>query len=195
MDDGTLRLSPFQRLMRWANNLILITLVPLDGPGRFMASLFRAPLLLSDLGLSAWIPGWILILTTSGRRSGRPHRTAMEYLRPGEGETLWVMSGWGGKTDWYRNARANPRVEVQTGRLRFAATALPLNEVETLQYLEEILRYNPMATAIFSRWAGREISSDPDSLRMALSAFPGLALESLEAAPQVTLDTSRSQSL
>jgi deazaflavin-dependent oxidoreductase (nitroreductase family) len=53
-----------------------------------------------------------MILTTTGRKSGLPRRTAIEYHRF-LGRT-YVMNAYGMKSDWYRNMRADPRVTIQT---------------------------------------------------------------------------------
>jgi deazaflavin-dependent oxidoreductase (nitroreductase family) len=174
------QLSIFQKITRRGNNLIMTALVPLHHPSPVFKWLFKVPLLLAKLGLFRLIPGWMLILTTTGRKSGKLRRTPMEYLyRPAE-NTYWVMSGWAGNTDWYKNARANPNVRVQlggAGSRHFETTAEPLDEDSVVQYLIDILRVNPAAIHIFSRWANRPIDASEASLREAARYFPGLALK------------------
>lgn len=56
----------------------------------------------------------MLLLTTTGRVSGRPHTVPLLYLR--EGETLVVIASWGGRPnhpEWYLNLLVEPRAEVQ----------------------------------------------------------------------------------
>ncbi len=58
----------------------------------------------------------ILLLTTSGRRTGRPRTWPLTYLP--EGERLIVIASNGGQPNhpaWYLNLRANPQVSVQLG--------------------------------------------------------------------------------
>ena len=50
-------------------------------------------------------------LTTTGRRSGRPHRIELWYAA--EGETLYLLSGGGRSSDWVRNLLANEDVLVE----------------------------------------------------------------------------------
>jgi deazaflavin-dependent oxidoreductase (nitroreductase family) len=61
----------------------------------------------------------VLLLTTTGRRSGRPHTTALTYRR--EEKNLVIVASNGGARQhpaWYLNLNALPRAEVQIGRGR-----------------------------------------------------------------------------
>ena len=65
-----------------------------------------------------------LLLTTTGRRSGLPRRTALIYGR--DGDHYLVVASQGGAPVhplWYLNLRAHPEVQVQVGAERFAARA------------------------------------------------------------------------
>jgi len=59
----------------------------------------------------------VLLLTTTGRRSGAPRVAPLIYLR--DGERLVLVASKGGMDHhplWYRNLVAQPEVEVQIGR-------------------------------------------------------------------------------
>ncbi len=65
------------------------------------------------------IPGGapILLLTTTGRKSGKPRTAALLYLE--DGERLAIVGSQGGMAKhplWVLNLQANPEVEVQVGR-------------------------------------------------------------------------------
>jgi deazaflavin-dependent oxidoreductase (nitroreductase family) len=60
-------------------------------------------------------------VTTTGRRSGRPHK--IEIWFGVLDETMYLISGNGPGADWYRNALANPEVTVDLAGRTFAATA------------------------------------------------------------------------
>jgi len=76
---------------------------------RFMVLLFR-------LGLPRWVQFWpavtgrILVLVHKGRKSGLVRRTPLNFAEV-DGE-LYVTAGFGATADWYRNVRADPRVEI-----------------------------------------------------------------------------------
>ena len=52
----------------------------------------------------------MLLLTTTGRRSGKPHRIAIEYFA--FEKVIYVISGYGRKADWFKNILKDNRVEV-----------------------------------------------------------------------------------
>ena len=69
------------------------------------------------LGASA--PGGIpvLLLTTTGRKSGRARTWPLGYLRDGEALVVIASAGGGPRHPaWYHNLRAHPEVTVQLGR-------------------------------------------------------------------------------
>ena len=83
-------------------------------PSGFLKWLFKSPILFYRLGLGPLIGRLIMIMTTTGRKSGLPRRTAIEF-HEFKGRK-YVFSGWGTKTDWYRNIEANPYITIQTWR-------------------------------------------------------------------------------
>jgi deazaflavin-dependent oxidoreductase (nitroreductase family) len=68
-------------------------------------------------------------LTTTGRRSGRPHRIEIWFgTGPGPGRTIYVLAGGRDRADWVRNLMAEPHVQVQVGDTGGEATARVLQE-------------------------------------------------------------------
>jgi deazaflavin-dependent oxidoreductase (nitroreductase family) len=66
----------------------------------------------------------LLLLTTTGAKSGRRRTTPLMYNT--EGDRLLVFASKGGaptNPDWYYNVRANPTVTVEVGTDTFEATA------------------------------------------------------------------------
>ena len=73
----------------------------------------------------------LLLLTTTGRKSGRSHTTPMVYTRDGD-RLLVYASKAGAPThpDWYLNLVADPNVVVEVGDDRYDAIAAPLEADE-----------------------------------------------------------------
>ena len=73
----------------------------------------------------------ILLLTTTGRRSGQPRTTPLLFLRKGDAYVV-VASNGGLDThpSWYVNLRANPEAEIRIGseRVRVRARVAPAEE-------------------------------------------------------------------
>jgi hypothetical protein len=87
------------------------------------------------------------------------------------------MSGWEGRTDWYRNARANPDVSIWVEGKIIQAVAEPASDHEVATLLKEITQLNPRAKRIWSRWSSIEINDSDDSFLAAAPHFPVLYLQ------------------
>jgi deazaflavin-dependent oxidoreductase (nitroreductase family) len=89
----------------------------------------------------------ILLLTTSGRRTGRPRTIPLLYVA--DGDTLAVVASFGGSPEhpqWYLNLCTDPLVTVEIGRKRRhlrASTASP----------EERVRLWPLFVASYAGYA------------------------------------------
>jgi deazaflavin-dependent oxidoreductase (nitroreductase family) len=155
-------------------------LVPKDGPGPVFRWLFKTPVFFYRIGIPIF-SGFVLLLTTTGRKTGKARQTPLEYRLERETGCYIIMAGWGGKTDWYRNARANPNVQVQVGRRKFRAVAEPLSEEDVAAWLMQVIRVNPRSLTMFSRWAGEPLDGSEAGLRCAACHFPSLRLKSVDA--------------
>jgi deazaflavin-dependent oxidoreductase (nitroreductase family) len=63
----------------------------------------------------------VLVLTTTGRKSGLPRQTPLQYEQVGD--DYYIGSARGPQADWFRNLQADPRVEVLVGGRQFPAQA------------------------------------------------------------------------
>lgn len=68
--------------------------------------------------------GYFLTLTTTGRHSGLPRRTPLNYaILDGR---IYVLCGFGVHADWYRNLIENPRVTLALPGRTLSGTAAPV---------------------------------------------------------------------
>jgi deazaflavin-dependent oxidoreductase (nitroreductase family) len=98
----------------------------------------------------------VLLLTTTGRKSGQPRTAPMMYLR--DDGHLYVFASKGGAPSdphWYRNLVADPEVRVQVGAERFAATARTASA-------EEKARLWPVMTAVWPDYDTYQTRTDRD---------------------------------
>ena len=73
----------------------------------------------------------LLVLTTTGAKSGQHHTTPTMYLR--DGDRLLIFASKGGAPthpDWYHNLVAHPQVTVEVGTVTYNATATVLTGEE-----------------------------------------------------------------
>jgi deazaflavin-dependent oxidoreductase (nitroreductase family) len=86
----------------------------------------------------------ILVLTTTGRRSGEARKNALIF-RP-HGDDYLIVASKGGAPeppDWYRNLQDNPDVQVQIKGDKFAARARTATADEKPQLWQEMLEVWP----------------------------------------------------
>ncbi|WP_091464088.1 nitroreductase/quinone reductase family protein [Micromonospora inyonensis] len=87
----------------------------------------------------------LLLLTTTGARTGRPHTTPLGYL-PDTGDRLLVVASAGGSPRhpaWYHNIRANPIVTVEDGAFTYQAEATVLTGAERDRIFARIVEVAP----------------------------------------------------
>ncbi len=73
--------------------------------------LAKSPLFLWRVGLGPVLGGLFMIITTTGRKSGLPRRTPVEYHKLNGRK--YIFAGWP-NSDWYKNIQADPHVTIQT---------------------------------------------------------------------------------
>ena len=79
----------------------------------------------------SWEGRDLLLLTTTGRKSGRPYTTPMVFTRDGDRLLVYASkAGAPAHPDWYLNLVADPHVVVEVGAERYDATAAPLEGEE-----------------------------------------------------------------
>lgn len=97
---------------------------PLDSPIGWVAEHTRRYVETNGEEGHMWRGAPTLVLTTTGRRSGKLRRNALIYGRDGDNYILVASKGGAEQHPlWYLNLVANPDVQVQVGPDRFAARA------------------------------------------------------------------------
>jgi deazaflavin-dependent oxidoreductase (nitroreductase family) len=86
----------------------------------------------------------LLILTTKGARTGRPHTTPMMFAED-RGRILVIASAAGAPRHpaWYHNLVANPTVTVERDGEVYEATAVPLAGADRDETFERIAERYP----------------------------------------------------
>lgn len=157
----------------WLERLIVTRLVP-KRVGPVMRLVFKGPILFYRLGLGPLLSKKIILLETKGRRSGRIRLTPIEYGYNEQTGAYFLMSGWRGKSDWYRNARACPRVRLWVGNRRLNARAVPATNEEVVQELEKALMVYPQAAKTWTGYSGIQYDGSRSSLQQIARCFPSL---------------------
>lgn len=149
-------------------------------PTGLVRLLYKVPALLYRAGLSGQLGSRMLLLTTTGRKSGRQRVTALNYAQ--DGATVYVLVGYGPLSDWYRNLMANPSVEVQIGRRRYVARArqvAALAETERAVKLVKESNHGPPRAIrpILKRLAGLDYDAEAERAFAHPESILAIALE------------------
>jgi deazaflavin-dependent oxidoreductase (nitroreductase family) len=86
----------------------------------------------------------LLLLHTTGAKSGLPRVNPMAYLR--DGDRLAVVASKGGaptNPDWYHNVVAHPNVKVEVGTEEYKAVAEVAIEPERTHLFKKMVALNP----------------------------------------------------
>jgi len=111
----------------------------------------------------------VLLLTTTGRKSGKQRTTPLLYLA--DGDRYVVIASVGGAPKhpaWYLNLRDNPSATIEVGRRKLAVTA-------TTASAEERARLWPLAVQIYAGYADYQAKTSREIPVVILA--PGLSPE------------------
>ncbi len=115
--------------------------------GSWLRWMFKAPLYLWRLGLGFLVGRYIMVITTTGRKSGLPRHTMAEW-HPLNGRKF-VPVNYGEHAQWYRNVVADPHVTIQTAQGTERVIARRITEdADLIAAFRVINELNPMMT----RW-------------------------------------------
>jgi len=86
----------------------------------------------------------LLLLTTTGAKSGQERTTPLAYTR--DGERFVVIASKGGaptNPDWYHNLRAHPAATIEVGSERYAVRATVLEGEQRQRLYDQMVTRMP----------------------------------------------------
>ena len=101
-------------------------------------TLFKAPIQLWRLGLGPIIGKVILLITHTGRKTGLPRRTMVEYHKLDGAK--YAPCAFGLKADWYKNIVANPYVTIQSSDGVESVNAIRVTDDQELVAVYELFK-------------------------------------------------------
>jgi deazaflavin-dependent oxidoreductase (nitroreductase family) len=111
------------------------------------------PRLVYALGLGPLLGRRILLLTTRGRRSGKPRLTPLQYEEI-DG-CFYLAAARGEKTDWLRNLAERTEVDIRVGSRRMAGKARIIRDPGVIaDFLQLRLERHPRMIGTIMRAAG-----------------------------------------
>ena len=115
------------------------------------------PQLLYALGLGPVYGRLVLLLTTTGRKSGEARVTPLQYEEI-DG-AIYVGSARGVNADWYLNILSDPHVTVRVKSRQFAGLAEPTTDPERIaDFLDVRLQRHPRMVGALLRREGLSVN-------------------------------------
>ncbi|MBY8889449.1 nitroreductase family deazaflavin-dependent oxidoreductase [Streptomyces sp. PTM05] len=129
-----------------------------SSPSGLLRLAARAP-----VHLYRWRLGWllgtrVLLLTHTGRVSGKPRQVVLEVVaHDAQADAYLVASGFGGCAQWYRNIERTPLVTVDVGGRCVSALAKPLSPEESGRAMARYAARHPRTARKLMRICGIEV--------------------------------------
>src|SRR5262245_38655707 len=106
--------------------------------------LVRAPIWLYRFRLGFLFGRRMLLLEHIGRKSGARRYAVLEVVDHPATDQYVIVSGFGERSQWYRNVVADPRVRVSVGlRRNVPAIATPMTREATEETLDRYAEHHP----------------------------------------------------
>ena len=147
-------------------------------PGGLLRWLLRFPITLYRLGLGWLLGGRFLLINHVGRKSGQMRQTVVEVAgHDRDSDTYYVASGWGYKSNWYRNLLAQPEISIQVGRRKLPVHAENLSPEAGAQVLLTYRKQHPFTAGELGGFMGLDIgkSSDDELANIVRDSLPIVA--------------------
>jgi len=121
------------------------------------------PQFLYAIGLGPIHGRLVLLLTTTGRKSGKSRVTPLQYDEI-DGD-IYIGSVRGTKSDWYRNIVMNPKVSIRVKSRQFEGKAEPITDRSRIaDFLEIRLQRHPKMVGALLQMAG--VSKNPNRVEL-----------------------------
>ena len=79
----------------------------------------------------------VLLITTSGRKTGKPHTNAVVYIKDSEDYLVSASNGGADRTpSWYLNLESRPQARIEVGNAAFSVEARITESEERTQLYE-----------------------------------------------------------
>ena len=124
-------------------------------PGRLALAAMRVPRPLYHRGWGWMLDHIFLLIAHQGRKTGKRRETvAMALAYDPDTREAVVFSAWGPNTEWIRNLRAHPALQIQIGREAYVPEQRFLSEDESVAVVREFQRCHPWRTRFFAAILG-----------------------------------------
>jgi deazaflavin-dependent oxidoreductase (nitroreductase family) len=131
---------------------------------------FRVPTLIFRVDRGRLLGRRFLLLVHRGRKSGLERKAVLEVIKyEAEPPAAAVLSGWGERSQWFRNLQAAPPVAIWIGGERWLSPQFEvLKPDRVVEVMEEYRRNHPVLMSLLDRFFGwSRDASDEERRRLA----------------------------
>lgn len=119
-----------------------------------------------------------MLLTTVGRKTGKPRRVVVDILEHDETEDVYyINAAFGSLSDWYLNIMANPSAHAQVGRRKFVAQATILPSKEAGDALVRFVHRHPHYVRVMMHVIGVKAGFSEEEIHCLALQMPVIAVK------------------
>jgi deazaflavin-dependent oxidoreductase (nitroreductase family) len=134
-------------------------------PKGFKLNLFRAPLLLYRLKLGSLFGERFIRLKHWGRVSGELKETVIEVIdQDRSARKIFSASGFGSKSQWYKNVLANENVLITFKNIEYRAAARVVEEHQAKDILLRYAKLHPKSIKGVAKLSGYEMDGSESDI-------------------------------
>jgi deazaflavin-dependent oxidoreductase (nitroreductase family) len=124
-------------------------------PGRVALAAMRLPRPVYHRGWGWMLDHVFVLIVHQGRKTGKRRETVvMPLAYDQETREVVVCSAWGPNTEWIRNLRAHPALQIEIGRESYVPEQRFLSEDESMAVAAEFRRRHPWRARLFAAILG-----------------------------------------
>jgi len=134
-------------------------------PSGIKLKIFRAPIYLYRIGLGGLLGERFLLLKHRGRRSGKQNETVLEVIHHDKEKfRVFVASGYGEKSQWFKNILADNSVHIKLKQVEFGATARVVSSQEAETLLIQYANTHPKSMKAVARLSGYDMDGSESDI-------------------------------
>ena len=136
-------------------------------------ALFKLPNFFYNMGLGSIMGSRFVQLSHIGRKSGKIYKTVVEVVDyDPDQRKIYIASGFRQKSDWYKNIRKTPQIEVNFRGKLHEAVAKELDQVDSENVLLNYTHNHPLAMKELAKFMGYEIDGSDEDVRLLAGELP-----------------------
>ena len=154
-------------------------------PGRLTLAVMRLPRPLYHRGWGRLLDHTFLLIAHQGRKTGKRRETvAMALTYAPDRKEIVVCSAWGPNSEWMRNLRAHPALEIQVGGESWVPEQRFLSEDEAVAVALEFRQRHRWRLRLLSTILGWGDLSTEAAVRAVVRSRPFVAFHPAQASPE-----------